>query len=132
MSMVSKFRALFSIRTRVDVMLVTYAIALGAAYRGALYLVQYPGLSGKMLFAACLVLPAIVGATLLDAIRLRRRTPKADPVMREFTAHRAQESDTFRRMDLAGRYRRPRFSHSRPSACRPYPGSSGQFESHKD
>lgn len=132
MFMVAKLKSLFSIRTRVDVMLVTYAIALGAAYRGAIYLSEYPGLSGKMLFAACLVLPAIVGATLLDAIRMRRRGRVNAPVMQEFTAHRAQASGDFRRMDLGARYRRPTLSRNRPSARRSCPGSAGRFESRKD
>ena len=60
---------LFTIKTPFEAWLVIYAIALGAIERGAVYIETYPGNGGWLLFLACLGVPMIAGAKLLDAVR---------------------------------------------------------------
>lgn len=67
--MLRKIGRLFTIKTRFEALLVTYAIAVGAVSRGQAYLGEYPGLGGWLLFACCLGLPFLAGAKLLDAVR---------------------------------------------------------------
>jgi hypothetical protein len=64
-----KLGRLFVIKTRLEAYLVTYAIAIGAVERGIHYMQIYPGNSGVLLFAACLGVPFIAGAKLLDSVR---------------------------------------------------------------
>ena len=64
-----KIGRLFVIKTRLEAYLVTYAIAVGSVERGAHYLQQYPGNGGWLLAAACLGVPFIAGAKLLDSVR---------------------------------------------------------------
>jgi hypothetical protein len=75
--MLRKLRRLFVIKTRFEAYAVIYAIAVGAVSRGLLYLDQYPGLSGRLLFAACTGVVFVAGAKILDATgpaRHRRAT----------------------------------------------------------
>ena len=60
---------LFTIKTRTEALLVTYAVALGAVERGRQYLETYPGAGGLLLFLACTGVVFLVGAKLLDAVR---------------------------------------------------------------
>ncbi len=69
MTKLRKIGRLFVIKTRLEAYLVTYAIAVGAIERGIHYLQSYPGNSGWMLAAACLGVPFIAGAKLLDSVR---------------------------------------------------------------
>ena len=64
-----KLGRLFVIKTRLEAYLVTYAIAVGAIERGIHYLQSYPGSIGLVLAAACLGVPFIAGAKLLDSVR---------------------------------------------------------------
>ena len=64
-----KIGRLFVIKTRLEAYLVTYAIAVGSVERGTHYLQQYPGNGGWLLAAACLGVPFIAGAKLLDSVR---------------------------------------------------------------
>ena len=64
-----KIGRLFVIKTRLEAFLVTYAIAVGSVERGAHYLQQYPGNGGWLLAAACLGVPFVAGAKLLDSVR---------------------------------------------------------------
>ena len=66
--MFRKFRRLFVIKTKFEVYLITYALALGAIERGSKYLDQYPGIGGKLLFFACTGAVFMAGAKMLDAI----------------------------------------------------------------
>ena len=68
--MLSKIGRLFIIKTRLEAYLVTYAIAVGAVERGIHYLQGYPGNAGWLLAAACLGVPFIAGAKLLDSVRV--------------------------------------------------------------
>jgi hypothetical protein len=69
MTMLQKIGRLFVIKTRFEAFLVTYAISLGAIERGIHYLQSYPGNGGWLLAAACLGVPFIAGAKLLDSVR---------------------------------------------------------------
>ena len=66
--MFEKIRRLFIIKTKFEVYLITYALALGACERGKLYLEQYPGYGGWLLFIACTGGVFMAGAKMLDAI----------------------------------------------------------------
>lgn len=69
MSMLSRLRRLFTIKTRFEAYLVIYAIALGAVERGQHYLAMYPGLGGQILAVACTGVVFMAGAHLLDSVR---------------------------------------------------------------
>jgi hypothetical protein len=67
--MLRKIGRLFTIKTRFEAWLVTYAIALGAVERGRLYLETYPGFGGWLLALACTGVVFIAGAKLLDSVK---------------------------------------------------------------
>ena len=89
MAMLKKLGRLFTIKTRFEAWLVTYAIALGAVERGRIYLDTYPGFGGYLLFLACTGVVFVAGGKLLDSVKpaapaiasgpyaapLRRRAP---------------------------------------------------------
>lgn len=77
-----KIARLFTIKTRFEAFLVTYAIAVGAIERGIHYMNIYPGNGGLLLALACLGVPFIAGAKLLDSVRPEApavETPKKLP-----------------------------------------------------
>ena len=69
MTMRSRLARLFTIKTRAEAYLVTYAIAVGAIERGLHYMEQYPGYAGVVLALACLGVPFIAGAKLIDSVK---------------------------------------------------------------
>jgi hypothetical protein len=69
MTMRLRLARLFTIKTRTEALLVTYAIAVGAIERGLHYMDQYPGYAGVVLALACLGVPFIAGAKLIDAVK---------------------------------------------------------------
>jgi hypothetical protein len=69
MAMLKKIGRLFTIKTRTEAWLVTYAIAVGAVERGQHYLAQYPGFGGWLLALACTGVVFIAGAKLLDSVK---------------------------------------------------------------
>ena len=71
MAMLKKIGRLFTIKTRFEAWLVTYAIALGAVERGRHYLDTYPGWGGWLLAAACTGVVFLAGAKLLDSVKPR-------------------------------------------------------------
>ena len=73
--MLAKIARLFVIKTRFEAFAIIYALALGAVQRGQVYLTQYPGVGGKLLFLACTGAVFLAGAKILDCIR-HERTPK--------------------------------------------------------
>ena len=79
MVILKKIGRLFTIKTRLEAWLVTYAIALGAVERGRLYLETYPGWGGWMLAAACTGVVFIAGAKLLDSVRPSQPAVVAGP-----------------------------------------------------
>ena len=75
--MLTKIGRLFQIKTRFEVFLITYALALGAVQRGSVYLTQYPGFGGKLLFLACTGAVFLAGAKILDCIKYEQRAAAA-------------------------------------------------------
>ena len=67
--MLKKALRLFVIKTRLEAWAIIYALATGAVTRGFLYLHQYPGVGGWLLFAACTGAVFMAGAKILDATR---------------------------------------------------------------
>jgi hypothetical protein len=63
-----KFKRLFIIKTKFEVFLIVYALATGAVARGQVYLVEYPGIGGKLLFLACTGAVFMAGAKMIEAI----------------------------------------------------------------
>jgi hypothetical protein len=67
-----KFARLFQIKTKAEVFLITYALALGSVKRGQDYLVQYPGNMGWVFFALTTGAVFLAGAKMLEAVEYRR------------------------------------------------------------
>ncbi len=67
--MLGKIARLFLIKSRFEAFAIIYALALGAVERGSVYLTQYPGFGGKLLFLACTGAVFMAGAKILDALR---------------------------------------------------------------
>ncbi len=57
------------IKTRWEAYAIIYALALGGVERGIIYLHQYPGFGGKLLFTACTGAVFMAGGKILDAVR---------------------------------------------------------------
>lgn len=70
--MLRKIGRLFQIKTRLEAFLIIYALALGAVERGSIYLHQYPGFGGKLLFLACTGAVFMAGAKVLDCVRYEK------------------------------------------------------------
>ncbi len=96
---------LFTIKTRTEALLVTYAIAVGAIERGLHYMDQYPGYAGVVLALACLGVPFIAGAKLIDSVKPQ---PMPAPM----------------RLATPSRRSAPRFSRNRPMYGPIYRGSA--------
>ena len=75
--MLKRFARLFTIKTRLEAFLVTYAIAVGAVERGFHYMQNYPGNGGVILAVACLGVPFIAGAKLIDSVKPAELAPAA-------------------------------------------------------
>ena len=75
--MLKRFARLFVIKTRLEAYLVTYAIAVGAIERGIHYMQNYPGNGGVLLALACLGVPFIAGAKLVDSVKPVEAAPSA-------------------------------------------------------
>lgn len=93
MVMLRKIGRLFTIKTRLEAWLVTYAIALGAVERGRLYLDTYPGWGGWLLALACTGVVFIAGARLLDSVRPRpalAAAPYRAPLRRHIVTGRSR------------------------------------------
>lgn len=67
-----KIARLFTIKTKFEVFLITYALGLGAAERGKDYMLQYPGNIGKMFFVLCTAAVFIAASKMLEAIEFQR------------------------------------------------------------
>ena len=75
--MLAKIGRLFMIKTRFEAFAIIYALALGAVERGSVYLTQYPGFGGKLLFLACTAAVFMAGARILDSLRHEREAKTA-------------------------------------------------------
>lgn len=67
--MLKRLARLFTIKTRFEAFLVTYAIAVGAVERGQHYLQQYPGNLGLFMALLCTGVVFLAGGKLLDSVR---------------------------------------------------------------
>ena len=76
--MLAMIARLFMIKTRPEAFMVIYALAVGAAERGRVYLDVFPGFGGKLLFAACMGTVAMAGAKILDCIKYEKQFRKMD------------------------------------------------------
>lgn len=74
---IRKLGRLFVIKTRLEAFMVIYALALGAIERGTVYLGQYPGVGGWLLFLACTGSVFMAGAKILDCIRHEKASDQA-------------------------------------------------------
>ena len=77
--MVQKIGRLFVIKTRWEAFLIIYALALGACERGIVYLEQYPGWGGKLLFLACTGAVFMAGAKILDCLKYEKAAREIAP-----------------------------------------------------
>lgn len=75
--MFGKIARLFVIKSRIEAFLIIYALALGAVERGSVYLHQYPGIGGKLLFLACTGAVFMAGAKILDCLKFERAAETA-------------------------------------------------------
>ena len=70
--MLRRLGRLFVIKTRIEALLVIYALALGACERGVSYIERFPGWGGWLLFLACTGAVFMAGAKILDCIEFER------------------------------------------------------------
>jgi hypothetical protein len=70
--MLRKIGRLFVIKTRFEAYLIIFALATGSAQRGHVYLDQFPGFGGKLLFVACLGSVMLAGVKILDCLSFER------------------------------------------------------------
>ncbi|CAN5241024.1 hypothetical protein BH10PSE13_BH10PSE13_18980 [soil metagenome] len=75
--MIWKLRRLFVLKTKFEVFLVIYALALGASERGIVYLDHYPGWGGKLLALACTGSVFLAGGLMIDAVDMRENLASA-------------------------------------------------------
>ncbi len=67
-----KLARLFQIKTKAEVFLVTYPLALGAVKRGQDYMVQYPGKIGWVFFALCMGAVFLASSKMLKAVEYQK------------------------------------------------------------
>ncbi|MGD9470559.1 MAG: hypothetical protein AB7G24_00510 [Novosphingobium sp.] len=77
--MLGKVSRLFVIKTRFEACLIIYALSLGACERGIIYLQQYPGWGGKLLFLACTGAVFMAGAKILDCLKHEQAALQVKP-----------------------------------------------------
>lgn len=77
--MLRKLGRLFIIKNRFEAFLIIYALALGATARGTVYLEQYPGIGGQLLFLATTGAVFLGGAKILDCLRLEKELAALKP-----------------------------------------------------
>jgi hypothetical protein len=70
--MLHKLGRLFVIKNRFEAFVIIYALALGSSARGMVYLHEYPGFGGKLLFLATTGAVFLAGAKILDCLKLER------------------------------------------------------------
>jgi hypothetical protein len=70
--MLRKLGRLLVIKTRFEAFLIIYALALGSCARGMIYLHEYPGFGGKLLFLATTGAVFLGGAKIIDCLKLQK------------------------------------------------------------
>jgi hypothetical protein len=63
-----KLARIFQIKTKAEVFLITYPLALGAVRRGQDYMVQYPGRIGWVFMLLCMGAVFVASAKMLQAV----------------------------------------------------------------
>ena len=76
--MLQKIKRLFIIKTRFEACLIIYARALGAVERGSVYLHQFPGWGGRLLFLAATGSVFLAGAKIFDCLRFEKERRERD------------------------------------------------------
>jgi hypothetical protein len=79
--MLKKIKRLFIIKTRFEACLIIYALALGAVERGSVYLHQFPGWGGKLLFLAATGSVFLAGAKIFDCLRFEKERHEREAVV---------------------------------------------------
>ena len=74
----NKIARLFRIKTRPEAFLIIYALATGAVQRGMIYLHQFPGFGGKLLFLATTGAVFMAGGKILDCLKHETRLAEQD------------------------------------------------------
>ncbi len=87
MTMRMRIARLFVIKTRAEVWLVIYALALGAVERGRHYLEVYPGNMGMVLALLCTGVVFLAGAKLLDSVKPAPLAPAGRSAAARSTRH---------------------------------------------
>jgi len=72
-----KITRLFVIKNRFEASAIIYALALGATQRGSVYLTQYPGFGGLLLFLAACLAVFMGGAKIMEALTYEREAKAA-------------------------------------------------------
>jgi hypothetical protein len=67
-----KLKRLFQIKTKVEVFLITYPLALGAVKRGQDYMEQYPGKIGWVFLALTCGAVFLAASKMLQAVELNQ------------------------------------------------------------
>ena len=75
--MLAKISRLFMIKTRTEAFMIIFALATGAVQRGSVYLTEYPGFGGKLLFLACTGSVFMAGGKILDCLKHEQRLAAA-------------------------------------------------------
>ena len=68
-----KFSRLFQIKTKAEVFLITYPLALGAIKRGQDYMVQYPGKTGWVFLLLCTGAVFLASSKMLQAVEYHQQ-----------------------------------------------------------
>jgi hypothetical protein len=68
-----KLQRLFQIKTKAEVFLITYPLALGAVKRGQDYMVQYPGKIGWVFLLLCTGAVFVAASKMLQAVELHQQ-----------------------------------------------------------
>ncbi|MEO8724413.1 MAG: hypothetical protein ABI395_13030 [Sphingobium sp.] len=66
-----KLKRLFTIKTKFEAFLIIYALGLGAAERGIVYMQQYPGFGGQLLALCCTGAVFMAGGKIIDAVDMQ-------------------------------------------------------------
>ena len=75
--MLSAIARLFVIKSRPEAFLIIYALATGAVQRGSVYLHQYPGFGGELLFLCTTGAVFMAGGKILDCLKHEARAHAA-------------------------------------------------------
>ncbi|WP_095011677.1 hypothetical protein [Tsuneonella mangrovi] len=84
--MLRKIGRLFVIKTRFEACLIIYALALGACERGIVYMHQFPGFGGKLLFVAATGSVFLAGAKIFDCLKFEKERREAEAATAEASA----------------------------------------------